>query len=314
MLLRGLKATPALDYVEFPTLDAFEAFALLGDARNTPLSGRCASARAHIALPSCKLTVQRTFPRILEVNYRTSGTICIIPLLPSVNAKINGISGSPYRIMAVQGEVACEIFEPQGNLFAILHINPPLCDRGWPESLDRVSVVEIANREALQAFRRTVESLLALASLNALNRDQGMLSLIEEALLSSLDEAICANTKVPSPRKFEQYRRIVRQIDEYLAYQHATDIYLPELARVCNVSLRTLQTATTAVRGLSVLQYVRLRRLWSVRKSLASGRSNIKVSDVARAHGFWHLSEFSAAYYTIFGERPSETILRKIRA
>lgn len=66
MLLRGLKATPALDYVEFPTLEAFQAFALLGDARNTPLSGRCASARAHVALPSCNLTIQRTFPRILE--------------------------------------------------------------------------------------------------------------------------------------------------------------------------------------------------------------------------------------------------------
>lgn len=216
--------------------------------------------------------------------------------------------------MTVQGEAACENFEPQGNLFAILNISPTQSDRGWPESLDRMNVVEIANREALHAFRRTIESLLALASLNSLNRDPGMLSLIEEALLSSLDEAICANIKVSSPRKFEQYRRIVREIDEYLSYQHTTDLCLPELARVCNVSLRTLQTATTAVRGLSVLRYVRLRRLWSVRKTLASGRSNVKVSDIARAYGFWHLSEFSAAYRATFGELPSETILRKFRA
>ena len=48
-----------------------------------------------------------------------------------------------------------------------------------------------------------------------------------------------------------------------------------------------------------------------IRKTVAEGA---RQADVARAHGFWHLSEFSAAYCATFGELPSETILRKIRA
>src|SRR5579871_5181887 len=80
MLLQGLKATPALDVLHFATLDDFRTFERLGDSRNTPLSGRCAAARAHLALPSVHLTVQRTFPRILEANYKAAGTLCFVPL------------------------------------------------------------------------------------------------------------------------------------------------------------------------------------------------------------------------------------------
>ena len=57
MLLQGLKATQALDVLHFPTLDDFLTFERLGDSRNTPLSGRCASARAHLALPSIHRTL-----------------------------------------------------------------------------------------------------------------------------------------------------------------------------------------------------------------------------------------------------------------
>src|ERR1700761_9489305 len=101
MLLRGLTPTPALEVLHFPTLDDFRPFERLADSRNTPLSGDCASARAHPGLPSVHLTVQRTFPRILEISYRTNGTVCVVPLANSINATINGIQGRIDRVMAI---------------------------------------------------------------------------------------------------------------------------------------------------------------------------------------------------------------------
>jgi AraC family ethanolamine operon transcriptional activator len=309
MLLDGLRATPALDFVESPTLESFEASHVLGDARNTPLSGRCGAARAQVVLPSCHLTVQRTFPRVLEMNYRSSGTLCIVPLIPSIDVRINGIAGSGSHVMTVRGEAACEIIEPEANLFAFLNLSPAISERDWPGSADQMRIVEIHNLGALQSFRRTVENLLAFASLQLVPvHDLDMLRSFEEALLSSLDEAMISNVAVPSPRHFERYLRIVRRVDEYLSCRQATSINLPDLARVCDVSIRTLQNAVIAVRGLSVHQYLRRRRLWSVRQSLASGRSIIKISDVARSYGFWHMGEFSAAYRAIFGESPSDTL------
>lgn len=311
MLLQGLKATPALDFIEFPTLDAFEPFDRLGQARNTPMSGQCTSARAHVVLPHCQLTVQRTFPRILDVNYRISGLLCGVPLLPSVNVKVNGVRGSPSRVMTVQGDADCEIFEPQANLFAILDLAPSLSQRGWPAiSNQSICMFDVANAEALQSFKRTIESLLTLASLQTTPLQPALLLSFEEKLLSSLDQAMHSNVARPWPGQFEKYRLIVRQMDEYLEYHQAEDTYLEELAQACGVSVRTLQAATTAVRGMSAYRYLRLRRLWLVRQSLASSRASIKISDVARSYGFWHMSEFSAAYRATFGESPSDTLAR----
>jgi len=308
MLLQGLKATPALDFIEFPTLDAFETFDVLGDARNTPTSGCCASARAHVVLPHCHLTVQRTFPRILEVNYRINGLLCIVPLLPSVDVKVNGVTGSSSRLMTVQGEAACEIFEPKANLFAILKLSPSMAERDWPASSHPICTFNVMNAEALQSFKRTVENLLAFASLQSGPIEPAILRSFEETLLSSLEEAMRSTIASPSPGPFERYRLIVRRMDEYLQSHQAKDIYLQQLARACGASLRTMHNATMVVRGMSAHHYLRLRRLWSVRQSLASGQPTIKVSDVARSHGFWHMGEFSAVYRATFGENPSDTI------
>jgi AraC family transcriptional regulator, ethanolamine operon transcriptional activator len=311
MLLQGLKTTPALDVLHFPTLDDFLRFERIGDSQNTPLSGRCASARAHLALPSLYLTVQRTFPRILEANYRIEGALCILPLSSSVHVKINGIAGSPNRVMALQGTAACEIVESQANLFAVLILDPLISDRGWPESVDRARIIDVENLLAMRHFRILVEELLAFASMNPrLAQDAVTLRRMEDSLLATLDQIMTSFPAIPSPDQFERYRRIVRRMDDYLALHPATDIYGADLARACEVSERTLQTVTKAVRGLSVHRYLRLRRLWSARRALAVGHQHVKVSDVARANGFWHMGEFSSAYRGTFGETPTDTLTR----
>ena len=86
-----------------------------------------------------------------------------------------------------------------------------------------------------------------------------------------------------------------------------------ELADQVGVSVRTLQSATQAICGMSPHRYSRVLRLWSVRRQLRTGPAGRSVKSCAIAHGFWHLSEFAASYRAAFGELPSETLYRSLR-
>ncbi len=74
-----------------------------------------------------------------------------------------------------------------------------------------------------------------------------------------------------------------------------------------NVSVRTLNNAVVAIRGMSMHRYIRLRRLWSVRQQLVQGASIEAMKAIALANGFWHMGEFRTLYRDLFGETPQQT-------
>ncbi len=74
------------------------------------------------------------------------------------------------------------------------------------------------------------------------------------------------------------------------------------------MSVRTLQSATKTIHGMSLHQYLRLKRLWSTRKLLVSGNAGLTVKAAALANGFCHMGDFSRGYKEAFGEMPSETL------
>jgi len=69
-----------------------------------------------------------------------------------------------------------------------------------------------------------------------------------------------------------------------------------------------MHDAVKRYRGISLHRYLRLRRLWLVRKRLIEGSQSVKAC--ALAFGFWHLSDFSRSYFLQFGEMPSATLAR----
>ena len=89
------------------------------------------------------------------------------------------------------------------------------------------------------------------------------------------------------------YCRLVRRIDEYVAFHAASAIYSADLAEQCGVSVRTLGTAVASVRGMSLHRYLRLKQLWSARAQLVKGSDAITVTSCARANGFHHMGEFA---------------------
>ena len=87
-------------------------------------------------------------------------------------------------------------------------------------------------------------------------------------------------------------------------------VAVPELCAQLRVSRRMLQYCFQEFYGMTPVAYLRAIRLNGVRRALREGArvKAVSVQDVAAAWGFWHLSQFSADYRKLFGERPSDTL------
>jgi AraC-like DNA-binding protein len=308
MLLQGLPNTSSLEVFHFPTLEEFRSFERLSEPCVLPLTGHSSSARARIKLSNCSLVVQRTFPRILEMKYETDGMLCFIPLTPFEGFKINGAAIGANTIITVRGQADCHIVEPQASLLAIVDLDSTTASRFKPDASAGVQLFQADNFVHLQTFRTIVASLVAVAA----QRPQDLRALreMEGGLLCSLEGMMSACSTALPPATFRRYLPIVELIDEYMQFHPDACVGSTELASYCGVSSRTLQNATKSVRGTSVHRYLRLRKLWSVRRTLTVGRPDTVISDVARANGFRHMGEFTGAYRSTFGETASTTLAR----
>ena len=73
------------------------------------------------------------------------------------------------------------------------------------------------------------------------------------------------------PVQGERSIRLVQQIDDYVAAYPTAPIYTADLAGEFGVSIRTLGGAVSKVRGMSLHQYIRLKRLWATRAQPPQG-------------------------------------------
>ena len=80
-----------------------------------------------------------------------------------------------------------------------------------------------------------------------------------------------------------------------------------------SIECRGIHSAMLKIRGMSLHRYLRLRRLWAVRRQLLAGGKTLQIKACALPKGFWHLGEFAALYAAQFGEAPSITLARSQR-
>jgi AraC family ethanolamine operon transcriptional activator len=133
---------------------------------------------------------------------------------------------------------------------------------------------------------------------------------MKETLLGAVDAAFAS--LVPArwtqrPNDERQFK-LFQDIRALLSEDLSQPIYSEEVARKLGLSVRTMHDVVRRYRGMSLHRYLRLRRLWLVRRRLLAGADSVKA--VALAFGFWHLSDFSRSYRDQFGETPSETLER----
>jgi AraC family ethanolamine operon transcriptional activator len=259
-------------------------------------------------LPSCRLSLVRTFPRIIN-GYELSGRlIVVIPMNEVSSTRVNGRPIGQSLIL-LRGKANCTVLEPEGRLVAIISMDGALSDRSLLVFVDGLSLLRLP-AAVLARLQISIRGLLTFAATDAtISTVPDVLQKSQDTLFANLNEAFYEAQKYGSSGELtlDHYKGIVDQIDELIGL-NPIDLNNERLADSIGVSVRTLQTAAQTICGCSLYHYGRLRRLWSVRRQLRTGAPSLTVKASALAHGFWHQSEFSAAYYAAFGELPSQTL------
>ena len=274
-----------------PDFDHFRSIEGLGETKSIPLDCRgFAASFAALRLKSCSIYLQRTFPRILQARYSTSGAFVGFPMDDTASLILNGVEGRAPALLLVKGNANCEIVEPQANLIGIVNVDN-VDDRGWPGETDSAQLIttQPARFEALQVMTRDALRLASHAP-EALSQPH-VIESIEESILQAADLAMAAAMPASKGKRLSlsHYLALVRKFDEYLAVNASKTLYSADVARQLGVSVRTLHNAVVAIRGMSMHRYTRLRRLWSVRQQLVRGASlqSIKAVALVKASGIW---------------------------
>jgi transcriptional regulator GlxA family with amidase domain len=133
---------------------------------------------------------------------------------------------------------------------------------------------------------------------------------VEDTLRTLLINCLAEQRPVVPPRADAMTEARLRRIEEWIDAHYADAIGLTDLARVGGIGVRSMQLAFQRLRGHSPMEGVLQRRLRHARQRLGSGAPGLTVTQVATECGFYNLGRFSVRYRQMFGESPSQTLLR----
>ncbi|MGY3504406.1 AraC family ethanolamine operon transcriptional activator [Bradyrhizobium sp. USDA 4471] len=309
---QGLKPSTALELRSYD-IDHFGDSERYAGASSMPLSaGSTAIMRARLSLPNLSLSLVKTFPRIIRGYQLAHAAAVVVPMDHVTSTRINGQSiGS--SVVILKGVSDCLVYEPVGRLIGVVYFTPPACEP-WCHLDDGYHLLSLASNE-LASLRGLISTTLETAANDPdyLARPASQTAL-EQSLLSAMDAVIRSGVNSKSVHATTaSYLRIVADMERLIRHDLTIWLKMTEMAERVGVSVRTLQSATQAICGMSPHRYGRVLRLWSVRSQLRVGPGRRSVKACAIAHGFWHLSEFAASYRAAFGELPSETLNRSLR-
>jgi AraC family ethanolamine operon transcriptional activator len=314
MPVRQLTASRILRIERFSDFDEFRANDILGLGVSTPLRPREVSlSRAILPLQDGLFVLQRAFPRRLEVDVGTDRGIGLtVPF--SFRSITNGREIDNSTVSVVRGKVPIDSIADDTNTYLMMRFNSDMRHRGWADYDSGLGFFR-SHETAMARLRATIMSMFCLASdvsspreFDALNRP------IQETLLACLDDTLVpADGLIARRGSFDKHRKLVARLDEVAATFGSRPLYSEDLAAALGISVRTLQTATNAVHGVSLHHYLRLKRLWATRIQLMTAGAGVSVKAAALGNGFWHLGDFSRGYRQAFGEAPSETLARSRR-
>jgi transcriptional regulator GlxA family with amidase domain len=104
----------------------------------------------------------------------------------------------------------------------------------------------------------------------------------------------------------------LRRAIDYIEHHATSALTLSDIAQAASCSIRSLQRAFANALNQTPMQYVKQVRLRFARDALASASVAGTVTSIASQYGFNHLGQFAVDYRKAFGERPSETLRRRM--
>ena len=132
----------------------------------------------------------------------------------------------------------------------------------------------------------------------------------EEYFIASLIQALVLPQKIESGARGRNNRiGNVAKARDFIEANLGEPIAVQSIAREAGASLRTMETAFREAFDLSIVQYIKHRRLNTVRHELLVSKDpEILIKDVARNNGLFHQGQFAGNYRALFNESPSQTL------
>lgn len=174
-------------------------------------------------------------------------------------------------------------------------------------------VVHLAPRLAAQIREASIAYLRATRQPGNRPADQRACAKLAQDAIALIAQGL-ASSHVPNQARATQQRRneLVRKAKDLAADRSGQTLRIGELCRDLSVSERTLRHAFCDVTGMSPLDYLKKFRLNRVKSRLREAvAGEVLVKQIAYSNGFTHLGQFGRDYRQLFGESPSQTLLRK---
>jgi AraC family ethanolamine operon transcriptional activator len=298
----------------FDDIDAFRSSVRHLNVDFTPLVRKISAEQIVLNLPGCDVNFTRSFPRIIDAQLAPNCTAVGFSIDDGVPVRFNGVERDRCVIVVGNGGAAYSAVERTPRQYASVVFTPGIENRGWPQTGANFGIYE-TSAAAQDWLRLLVVQVLQLSwNFSEPSETAAASAAIRESLLAAVDTAfadvVAARwaSRANATPQFKIFRDVEAALSEYITQP----VYSGDLATQIGVSVRTMDDAVQRYRGMSLHRYLRLRRLWLVRKRLLAGTHSVKAC--ALAFGFWHLSDFSRSYRMQFGESPSETVAKSRQA
>lgn len=150
-------------------------------------------------------------------------------------------------------------------------------------------------------FHKLGHNSIAIHSPNLQNK---VIYKLPQLLLRILDGG---NNNGSAPNSNRKRDKAINKALSYIENSSFDEITIPELCKYADVSIRTLEYGFQERFLISPKQYIKVLKLYDVRKEILNAKKRPVISEIAKKHGFRHMGQFSADYKDFFGELPSET-------
>jgi AraC-like DNA-binding protein len=294
----------------FSDIDEFRSSVRNVSVDFTPLVRTIAAEQTVLNLEGCSVNFTKSFPRIVDARLAPDCTAIGFTMDDGIPIRFNGVERDKSVVVIGGGGAAYTAVERTERQYASIVFTPAIVDRGWPAVTANFNMFE-TSPTAQQRLRALVTQLLtALPQLGEPQSLSETSAAVRESLLGYIDGVFAeiVPTRWASLANSTRQWAIFREIRDVLEASLGRPIYSGELATQVGVSVRSMHDAILRYHGMSLHRYLRLRRLWLVRRRLLAGAESVKA--IALAFGFWHLGDFSASYRLQFGETPSQTLAK----
>jgi AraC-like DNA-binding protein len=207
----------------------------------------------------------------------------------SEGAAVYGAMSLPIEDMVSIGEamVGCDLTPPTTDA---LSVTPPA------SAMARLQHLQAAT-EHLAEYAPTVIAVPEAA--------RGL----EQALIEAMVACLGPGEVTEDRAALRQHTMIMRRFRRAVEEKPDQALFIPELCKAIAVSERTLRICCQEQLGVSPKQYLLLRRMHLVRRSLReSAPTATTVTEIATRYGFWQFGRFAGEYKSLFGELPSATL------